>query len=200
MTMLSVVAQDHAFAPVRSVAVDHELTLEEIILGAGLVPDPSSLDAWIGDQLVDPAWWGRTRPKAGQFILLRVRPAGGGRGGGGDKALRTVLGVVVIIAAAVATILTYGAAAAAYPALGTIGAALIAGTAGAAVSIGGSLLINALIPPQSSSANASLPAGDVSRASPTYSLAGARNGLVPYRPVPRVYGTYRITPPYAAEP
>jgi hypothetical protein len=66
-----------------------------------------------------------------------------------------------------------------------------AGAAGIAVTLGGQLLINAVLPPPTPKLNNLSGAG----ASPTYSIAGTRNVLRPFQPVPRVYGRHRIVVP-----
>lgn len=65
--------------------------------------------------------------------------------------------------------------------------------AGAASAFAGSLLLNALIPPQQQKINSY-------RSSPTYSVTGMRNTSDPYGPVTRIFGKHITYPKYAAKP
>jgi hypothetical protein len=146
---------------------------------------------WIGDQYVPRDRWRLVRPKAGATITLRVVPHGGD--GGGKNILRTVLMIAVMV---VAIWVTGGAAA------GLLGAAFAAGTTGAvvlgaAVTIAGTLLINAIAPIRPPSM------GDLSgtstRDSPTLFIEGARNAVRPFGSVPSVLGVHRHVPPLGTQ-
>ena len=112
---------------------------------------------------------------------------GGGGGGQGKEAGRIVamLGVIALSIFA--------------PYLAPVGWGLVGAWTGAAlsvaVSIVGTLAINALIPPASpklaqlSGQTASSP-----------SIAGAKNHLTPYAPIPRIYGRIKVFPNYGTRP
>jgi hypothetical protein len=101
----------------------------------------------------------------------------------GKEALRGVLLIVV----AVASFYTGGAAAAAYgPAAGA--------AAGAAVSIVGSLVVNALVPINPAETF------EQKAASPTYSASLSGNVARLDQPIPKICGRMKVTPPFAAQP
>lgn len=126
-------------------------------------------------------------PVPGETLAVRVIP--GDSGGDGNKGLRTMLTVVVLVAAAV---ITYNP--------GLIGVAAQYGVAaGAAVSIVGSIAVNAIAPVQ--------PYGDLAgvenqrQTSAMYAITGAKNQANKYGPIPTMAGgSVRIWPPYAAVP
>lgn len=78
---------------------------------------------------------------------------------------------------------------------GAVGAGTFYGNlAAGATMIGGSLLVNQLIPlPQPSMPTAA-------KAANAHAISGASNQARPYGAVPRVYGKHRIYPPFAAKP
>jgi len=116
----------------------------------------------------------------GDVINVMFVPKGGGSGGG-NKALRSVMMLVVAVASA----WTGGAATAAY---GSIWGAVAAG----GVAIAGSLLVNAVLPTATSTS--SLSNSDFS-SSTTYSWDESYNKFTQGTPVPKVFGTHKITPP-----
>jgi hypothetical protein len=116
----------------------------------------------------------RIRPKAGTFVRIVPVPERGG------DILRSVLMVAVFAAAATAVVATGGIA----------GAAL-----GAAITTGGMLGINALVPPEA-------PVQALSqREAPgqTFSIEGARNSADLRGPVPWILGRVRHFPKLAAQ-
>lgn len=122
--------------------------------------------------------------------MIRLLP-----GGGGGWRMAAMIGVAVLaIAASVAAPYLAPVLVAGATATGGLGVALGA-AAGAIVSIGGTLLVNHLLPP---------PIPQLSRNSgkeaPTYAIAGARNAAQPWSKVPFLLGRFKITPPYAAMP
>ncbi|MFM0095684.1 host specificity factor TipJ family phage tail protein [Paraburkholderia nemoris] len=115
-------------------------------------------------------------------IVLCPIPEGGSGGKG-------ILRIVGMIAVAVASVWTGGAAAAAYAsAEGVAATSLSALTVGAfasmAVSIAGSLLINALLPAPKPPQQAA--------SSPTYGIDGAKNTADEGTPIPLCYGQFRM--------
>ncbi|MFT6461124.1 MAG: hypothetical protein ACJA0Y_000620, partial [Maricaulis maris] len=143
------------------------------ILRAHLVVDLDGIE-------VDRDSWDITRIEAGEFLLLRVRPAGDD----GSKILRTILQIAVIAAA---TWVGGGAG-------GAIASSFWAAAAAATVQIVGSLIVNALVPPpQPDFALGEAP-------SPTYSVDGARNQRLANRPMPVLFGEHRVFPPLQGVP
>lgn len=114
------------------------------------------------------ALWRDTRPSAGQVVELALRP-----GDGIGDFLRVVLQIAVMAAAA-----WVGAA------IGGVWGAI----ASAGVTIGGNLLINALVPLSTGRTPSE-------QAKPFWSITGARNQARPYDPFPVVFGRHRYTPP-----
>jgi hypothetical protein len=148
-------------------------TLAEVV--ARLIPDPDLrryAAVGVRGEPVPAEWWPRLRVKPGQTVSLAVLPQGGG-------GLLRILATAVVIAAAIAVTI----------ALPGIGGALL----GAAISMGGMMAINALIPPP-------LPdLGGAKQKSATYSLTGASNQARPWQPVPRLFGRHRIVPALGAD-
>lgn len=183
--LVCVVACPHPFRTERAVfEVDAGLTLAEILARAQ--PDPMLLQdahVFIGDHLVPRDRWRRVRPKPGMRVTVRVLPGDQG-GGGGKTALRVVLSIAIIAASIY------------FPPLigleaGTLGAAVVS----AGIVIGGTLALNAIIPPVTPN---NLLEGPEGNERPAFSIAGARNELRPYEPVPRVLGEHRMFPPKGA--
>ena len=157
--------------------------------------DPEALNAlvFIDDERIAQAQWEYAVPRAGQNLSVRAIPAGGG---GGSEQGKSALRIVAMLAVVVASIFTAGGALA-----GVLGAGFGAGTfgaafAGAALSIAGSLAINALIPP-SRQLDDGFGAG---AANPSFRITGTRNQFIPFGVLPQVLGRHRIFPPYAAKP
>lgn len=110
-----------------------------------------------------------------------------GGGGGGSNPLR-VVGMVALV---VATVASYGAASAAW---GTVWGATVA----AGVSIGGGMLINALVPPPKPTLNGT--SYSASAQSPTYSLQAQGNQARLGNPIPVIYGRHLVYPDFASQP
>lgn len=156
-------------------------------MGAG-----GCVTAWVNGEKVDDL---NHRPVAGDHVLLHVVAAG--RGGQKD-------GLFIIASLALAAA-TYGASTWATGAAMSAGAvtaagaptagALIAGaSAGAAVSIVGSLVLNQLIPPPSQNFDSG------GAFQPFRGITGTGNRIAPYEPVPKICGVDRVFPPYASLP
>jgi hypothetical protein len=153
----------------------------------------------INDAVVEPRHFNRIRPKVGTCVIIRMALHG-------DN-LRSVLSLAVTVAAIAvgqlylgpllansaigglfgSGITGYGAASAT---AGTIG--LFSAASTLAVSIGGSLLLNALIPPAQS--------GQIGGDKNLQSIQGLQNNLSPNGAVPLVLGFFRYAPPYACQP
>lgn len=111
------------------------------------------------------------------YILVKVVPKGGGGG---------ILKVVAMIGIAVLSAYTGGLAGAAFGA--TYGVA-----AGVAVSFAGSMLVNALLPQASPIQNGF--SNDNLKTSSTYSWDNSYNKSEQGTPIPKVFGTHKVTPP-----
>ena len=177
-------ARPHPFGAGRAdMAVEAGPTIAEMLEVAQADPVLRRHAAiYLGDHFVPRESWHRVRPKPGTQVTVTVVP----QGGDNAKVLRTVL-TIVVIAASVYT--------GNYVAGLEGSSALLGGLAQAAVSIAGTLAINALVP---------LPKPQLSDLSgdPRSSgfLSGSRNRLNLFGVVPRVLGRHRMTPPFAARP
>lgn len=174
-------------------------TVAEHLRAIGCELDRLNARVYIDGRLVPQAEWEWAVPRAGQLLALQAVPADGGDGGGG----KSILGIVAMIGLIVATwYIGGGGALALMPSMvggwtgafaaGQIGATVLAG----GVLIGGSLAINALIPP-SRQLDDGMGAG---AANPSYFLTGTKNQILPFGTLPQVLGRHRIYPPYAARP
>lgn len=133
--------------------------------------------------------WERLIPRTGDQIVIHAIPQGGG---GSGKVLRSV----AMIALVVASITIPGAGIAGlYSGFGLTGTSLALASAG--IMIGGSLLINALLPPP---APPDLGSDSKYGSSPTYQLSGGRNRLRPWEPMTLIFGRHKVVPDLAATP
>lgn len=170
-------------------------TVAEHLRAIGCELDRITALVYIDGRLVPRAQWEWAVPQAGQLLALQAVPAGGDDGGG-----KSILGIVAMIGLVVASWYIGGGGLAGILPEG-LGMAFSAGTTASAVLaggvlIGGSLAINALIPP-SRQLDDGFGAG---AANPSYFLTGTKNQLLPFGTLPQVLGRHRIFPPYAARP
>lgn len=156
------------------------LSIEEISACCGL--EPARLHVTIAGHVIEQRNWARVRVKPGVVVVIVKVP--------GKGALRAIAGLVVAIFAAVVapwlatTVLGFTA--------GTAAASVATGLIGAGISLAGSLIINALFPVAKPD---SLP-----KTTTLYSIGGAQNQAAQYGAIPEIFGTHRISPPYAAGP
>ena len=190
--LVRVSACPHPFSMARvDLSVEAGATIAEIFARAQ--PDAvlrRHAHVFVGDHYIPRENWHRVRPKPGTTVSIRVVPSGGG--GGGKNPLRTILMIAVLVGAAA---ISGGALAGVFGAgtllAGSTGATIVA----AGVGLVGSLLVNAIAPP---------PRPDLgqlagpSRESPVFGIAGGRNELRPFQPVPRVLGKHRLWGPKGA--
>lgn len=155
---------------------------------------------FINGDFVPRERWGITYPSPGDFVSIRVVPTGGG--GGGKNPLRTVLTIAVIAASfAAAPLLGAAIQEAVFFSSLPFGVSLGGATAfaGALISLGGALIVNAIAPPSTPK----LPelSGSVSGQgdSQTLSITGARNSINRFGPVPVVLGKHRVYPVFGAK-
>lgn len=136
---------------------------------------------FVNGQALAPESWRQYRLKQNDIVLIRAVV----RGGGG-KVLRSV----ALLALAFTAPYLAG-----FAMTGTWTA--MSGALAIGIMIGGSLLINTLLPPPRPQLGAF---GRGAEQSPTYSLTGARNRLRPFEPMPLVMGKHRIVPDLAGKP
>lgn len=168
------------------VEVEEGLTVEEMMLEA--VPDPFLRDYMavaIEGHIIPKRYWHAVRPHAGVKVTARAVPQGGDK-----NPLAIILSIVVIAVAAFAGPLVAGALGLT---AGTTAFAAVSGITSALITVGGSLLVNAIAPIRPPSSNS-----QAVEESPVYFIEGARNTLRPYQVVPVVWGTHRQVPPLGA--
>lgn len=137
----------------------------------------------------------------GDVITLGVVPAGGG-GDDGKGTLATLAIIAIGIAApyAAAGILGYATPAAATAATVSTGTQLAFHAITAGITLVGTLLISALIPPPDLGSGAGLSTSVGEGEQPVYALGGQSNTAKPFQTVPRVYGRFKMYPNLAATP
>ncbi|WP_186169784.1 host specificity factor TipJ family phage tail protein [Burkholderia gladioli] len=145
----------------------------------------------VGDDYWLRARWDDLIPEG---ALIHVIPIAGS--GGGSNPLQAVL----MIAVAVAAIYTGGLAAAAYGSatgvaagVTTLGMTIVQAGVTMAVMAAGSMLVNAIVPPQSARVAQS------ATTSPTYALGASGNTARLLEAIPVLYGRMKITPDLAAQ-
>ena len=139
----------------------------------------ATVAAAVDGRPVPRADWSTTRLYGGEVVTLRAVLADGG----GDKnPLQAVLQIAVLIASIYLPPLLF-----ANP--------ILQAAAAAAITIGGTLIVNALFPPRLSGTRPQPGAG---AAEPIYSLTGGANRARPYQPLLLVLGTHRVFPDLAA--
>lgn len=154
------------------------LSVEEIIERCDI--EPNRLYIAINGHSIEHKNWSRVRVKPGASVTIVKVP--------GKGALRAIAGLVVALFAAVVapwlatTVLGLTA--------GTAAASVATGLIGAGISLAGSLIINALFPVAKPD---TLP-----NTTTLYSIGGAQNQAAQYGAIPEIFGTHRISPPYAA--
>lgn len=168
---------------VRRLAVAPGTTLAAIAAEAFPALPPERLRVAIGDELVPPAMWSRIRPKPGAVVVVRAVA--------GNDNLATVLQVAVVVAAVAISAGALGPAGLAIGGSLFAGGSVSASLLAAGVSIAGAYLVNALVPAREENNR---------RGSPTAALQGWQNQANFNGVIPRVLGTHRFAPPYAAMP
>ena len=129
--------------------------------------------------------WENVIPKDGQLVTFRIYPRGGG--------MRGLFGIAIMITAMVVNAWVGN-----IPGLVAISsqfAGVVGAFAGAAVTIVGTLAMNALFPMPTPKA---LKMGQVGES--LHFLSGSRNSLRPYKSVPQVLGIGRMTLDYLGKP
>lgn len=188
--VVTVKSIDNPLQPSVSGITEHKLHWREgMNLSAVIAVLNPSLDyvMVLNGQLIQEGDWGSTRLRAGDFVVISDIPRGGG--GGGKGILRIALTIAIVVAAAytggaAAGFLqtTYGLSAAATTAVG-------AGIT-AAVTIAGTMALNALLPPPTPDTSAR--SYDVTQDSQTYGFEGPKNTAREGIAVPICYGRHTM--------
>jgi hypothetical protein len=209
------VGRQMAFEPFRE-----RETLRAFMLRTNIAIPNNEVVVWHNGHRVPDKLWQYLIPKVGDQIVMRARVHGGG--GGGGKILRTVATIALIV---VATAVAGPAGAAIATSIG-VSAAVATAVVGAAIMIGGTLLINALLPPprvsEMSGFTGQLPTFGVNASSmsaarfesvgggggvasskaydvnPTYAIAGGKNRARLWEAMGLVFGRHKIIPDLAA--
>lgn len=165
-------------------------TLGAYIKRTGVIVPAGPVAVWHNGVRCPDALWRQLMPRTGDQVVIRARVIGGG---GGGKILKTVAMLALIVA-------TSGAFG--WQGFGAmLGSSLGIGTglASALIMIGGTLLINALLPPPTATA-AQLGQGNKYESSPTYAISGGRNRMRPWEPMTLVFGRHKVVPDLGAQP
>lgn len=174
------------------------LNIEEIVATLPLAPRMGTYArVWIDSDEIPRSMWGKVRPKEGTNVNVKIMPRGGGDEGG-----KSTLALVLTLAVAVAAMVFGGPLGAALVGKGgtTIFGIAVSASAigGAIITVVGTLLIAALVPPPKPPKPPQLSLDGLE--SPTNQITGVQNRLVPFAPIPRVFGKRRIFPMMAAKP
>ena len=166
--------------------VEPLLTVSEILGRVGVVvPEGHGAVVWIHGRKVPPEWHGRMRPKPRAIVNIAVMPR--------DQRTALLIGGALILAVA-APLAGPAFAGAIGLTAGSTSALLVGAGVSAGIAIGGTLALNALIPPPDSGGR------EDGEAFERTSIGSASNRLDPYGIVPVVCGGRKVTPPMAARP
>lgn len=162
------------------------------------------LQVFVNDEEVPRDLWTRVRPKATARLFVRVNPHGMG-GGGGKNPFALIASIALIAfaawAAPIATAALFGTTAAAVSSAGVFTAmGLVKLAVGGAITMVGSLLVNAIAPAPRPAVRAPEGLGLSSLSAPAYAITGVSNRLNAYGAIPRVLGRRRLYPVLAAKP
>ena len=133
----------------------------------------------LNDRRIAMDGWASTYPVRGDMITARALVQGGGDGG--SDPLRTILTIAVLAAAGPAGEFLAGA----------VSGITSAAVATSVVTIGGMLLVNALVPTPK-------PPDFGDSTSPTYSITSGANRARLFQPLPLIMGTHRVVPDLGA--
>lgn len=160
-------------------------TLGEYLQRTGFDIGRGPKSVYVNGQRVPNDKWHLLLPETGDQIVIRTRATGGGNGG---KVLRVVAMVAL-------TIVSAGYGAALGGALGFTGSAAAA-VGSSLIMIGGSMIINALLPPP----KASMTGIKEKEQSPTYGINAGSNSYNSYGPMIIVFGKHKVVPYFASKP
>ena len=145
-------------------------------------------------QSVLRAKWQSMRAGDGDVVSFIYLPQGGG---GGSNPLRLVLMIAVAVFAPFAAQALLGTTFGAFAATAMGGTMTFLSVATAGITMVGTMLINALIPPPKPPAAQRM--ADLN-ASPTYTVGAQGNQARIGQPIPVIYGRHRVYPDFAAMP
>ena len=149
-------------------------------------PGPcEEVEAWLNGRHVPGPDWERTPVRDRDVVTVRAGVASGR----GSNPLNIILQIGVLTLSWYAPIALGGIFAS------QAGLTLAGRVLSAAIMVGGSMVVNALVPPYD--ADRPSPGAD---AEPVYSLAAGANRARPWEPLPLVLGTHRMFPDLAAQP
>lgn len=166
-------------------------TLGAYVERNGIVLPRSEFRVQHNGRYVPMRLWKRLIPRTGDQIVIHAIAQGGG---GGGKVLRTVAMIALVVASIYAPYL----AGLTTTVNGVTTVTMAGSMLSAGVLIGGSLLINALLPPLTATADA-LGTGAKYDASPTYSISGGRNQLRLWEPMTLIFGRHKVVPDLGAK-
>ncbi|AHB05622.2 hypothetical protein U875_09705 [Pandoraea pnomenusa 3kgm] len=169
-------------------------TLGEYLQRHGVDLPTGAVSLWCNGIPVPSENWERLIPYPGDKIVIRTALEGGG---GVGKVLRTVAMIAVAVMApqlGPMMVSTFGGIGLAAN-IGATGILIANGLATAAIMIGGSLLINALLPPPKAALGSSAQSNS---ATPTYALSGGRNAARLYEPMLLCVGYNKVIPDAAS--
>ena len=146
---------------------------------------PRRFNVTIGPDVIPERLWRQVRPKKNTIVTFKALVEGGG------PALKSGLGIALAVASLV---LTAFLAPYLTPIIGATAAAVVTALVGAAITVGGSLLLNAMFPTKKPKLNQD------QEERPTYSIGGASNTAKPWGTIPMVLGRHRMSPLYASRP
>ncbi|MDD4950934.1 MAG: host specificity factor TipJ family phage tail protein [Desulfovibrionaceae bacterium] len=151
---------------------------------------------WIGDLYIPRERWGGTCPTPGQVVTFRLVPQNGGGGGSGGVGLvASILSMALLPSPVQLGVWAFNTGM-----FSSVGAALMAGKIiSMGMSLGMVMVGSMLSGSPASASNPNLAGGTTNEESPTYSISGASNRVIPFGVVPVVLGYHRITPPLGAE-
>lgn len=149
---------------------------------------PSHFHVWVNGEPVGRESWDIFKPQEGAHVNIGIVSQKG-------NTIRMVLLLVVAVVAAVVG-QYYATAGLMVAALGETGAAIAGAAITAAIGVAGSLLVNALIPPQVPKT----PDGGNGQFKTIPGIGQTTNRLLPYGVVPEGFGDRIMFPPQAAKP
>jgi hypothetical protein len=162
-----------------------EEIVEEIQRKHGVTTIANELRVHLEGEQITKENWKKVRLKPGTTLTFYAVPE--------KNAMRSI-GMIAIAIAAIALPML---AAPLFAGLGTFGAAIATGVLGAAISVGGMMMMNALFPV--AKPKLAEEQEKVTR-NITHSIGGGRNEADPFGPIPVVFGTHRFSPKYGAQP
>ena len=172
-TPIKVIASPHPFkTETYEAEAPAGWTITEI-----LDAEDGNFEVFVNGEHIAQSLWAGARPEPGSIVNIRAVP--------GKGLFRALLLLAVVAFAAWAGPAIAGAYFTAGSASLTVGGALIGG----AITMVGSLLINALIPPVVPKTKESEPFNRLQ------SVTGVRNRVNPFGPLTRLYGTMKFFPP-----